>query len=210
MMFKTHPNSDDEIKDKVWRNSLNTMVFWLLLDELAALARGEGVQEARQNTQFFLRTLTEPFLLDGEVLFFDKFYQNYWDAYNSKSYSSEYLDLIPTDHLSVILDFVKSFLRHNQLNHAILTLHYLEHRLIELSRLYSPSINNVKGEDRAKPFVAPLRSGRNQKCWCGSGEKHKDCCLVKVGDSRQYYPGVVPSKPKKKEPRRTRRRRKIV
>ena len=30
-----------------------------------------------------------------------------------------------------------------------------------------------------QPYIAPLRPGRNEPCTCGSGIKHKKCCLGK-------------------------------
>lgn len=46
----------------------------------------------------------------------------------------------------------------------------------------------LKMHRRPATIVNPPRVGRNEKCWCGSGKKFKQCCLLLLQPRRQTIP----------------------
>ena len=51
-----------------------------------------------------------------------------------------------------------------------------------MTHVHGPNCNHDHGHAHVhshSPYVAPPQVGRNDPCPCGSGKKHKACCLNK-------------------------------
>jgi hypothetical protein len=68
--------------------------------------------------------------------------------------------------------------------------------------------NDDDYEGPHEPVVAPVRPGRNEPCWCGSGRKYKKCHLA--ADEEEARPNQAAPEPSAAEVRESRLRAELV
>ena len=60
---------------------------------------------------------------------------------------------------------------------------------IEFDWQKNVEMENILSEE--PDFVPSYIPGRNEQCFCGSGQKYKKCCLRKVERARKIHPQLL-------------------